>query len=207
VANREWKWTRKRIEAAGLLAEDELSDEKVAATIGVSRSTIALWKLNPFFTKRVQGLVVAWERKVMSSGIANKARRVNVLNHLHGLQMEIVEKRSLAATLAAAAGLPTAPGETTGLVVRQRRLLRGANREALVAEKAEFDHAISREIRATLDHAAKETGQLVERHDVSGGQGRSITTSIELLDDIAARVREARERNAAESTIAPQADA
>ena len=118
MPSREFKWTKKRVLPAAFLAENELSDEKIAGIVGVSRNTIAMWKLNPVFAQRVN-LVTTWERKVMNSGIANKARRVRALNEIHNRQMQIVEERSTDVIFTAKdqEGQPIVPGGGTGLMV------------------------------------------------------------------------------------------
>jgi hypothetical protein len=194
----EFRLTKKRVQAAALLAEDELSDEKISAMVGVARSTIAMWKLNPVFAAHVQSLVTAWENKVMTTGIANKVRRVRALNHLHGLQMQIVEERSENAALNARdeTGKPLVPGGATGLVVIQQRPVGLEEGKPIIASEGVFDHGLSREIRATLEQAAKETGQFIERHELSAGDGRPVAISVQMIDDIGRRVRAARERDA-----------
>jgi hypothetical protein len=135
-----------------------------------------MWKLDPIFARRIQDLVSTWQRKVMKTGIANKARRLHMLNHLHSLQRQIIEERSAKATQAAKErqGQNVFPGGETGLL---------NDRDGL------FDHALSREIRATLDQAAKEMGHSVAKCEVySEMDDKPVQLSIARIDEIVARV-------------------
>ena len=46
-------WTGQRERAALLLAEDELSDEKIAEHVGIGSRTLWRWKTYPEFTDRI----------------------------------------------------------------------------------------------------------------------------------------------------------
>lgn len=48
-----WAWTPARERAAELVAADELTDEAIAAAVGVSRRTLTYWKRHPEFRARV----------------------------------------------------------------------------------------------------------------------------------------------------------
>lgn len=54
---RPWVWTPARLQAAADLADDRLSDEKIASSIGRHRSTLARWKRHPVFAAKVKELV------------------------------------------------------------------------------------------------------------------------------------------------------
>jgi hypothetical protein len=60
--------TKKREKAAQLVAEDVLSDEKIAAEVGIGRSTLARWKADLRFLARVETIAAALRLPTISSG-------------------------------------------------------------------------------------------------------------------------------------------
>jgi Helix-turn-helix of insertion element transposase len=75
--------TKKREKAAQLVAEDYLSDEKIAAEVGIGRSTLGRWKIDRRFLTRVQKIAAAYAKRALKHGLAQKECRLAVLNDLH----------------------------------------------------------------------------------------------------------------------------
>ncbi len=67
--------------AAELLADDELTDVEIAARVGLKdRTQLWRWKRQPAFAAYVEALREAFRRRMLTEGIADKARRVRALN-------------------------------------------------------------------------------------------------------------------------------
>ncbi len=109
-------WTGRREEAALLVAQDDLTNEEIAARLGVTRRSLQVWKEAPEFAARVRELVTAMAEAVKGQGIAERQNRVAALNDrwekLHGV---------IAARAKEMAGVP---GGDTGLLVREVRLVK-----------------------------------------------------------------------------------
>ena len=55
------------------MADDSLSDEAIAAEVGVSRKTLALWKLHPDFAAKVGDHVGRLQAEMLKYRIAKSA--------------------------------------------------------------------------------------------------------------------------------------
>jgi hypothetical protein len=148
--------TKKRERVAQLIAEDLLSDEKIAAEADISRSTLARWKSDPRFIARVEAIASAYAKRVLNRGIARKERRVAVLNELHEKMLQVISER------AESSEMESVPGGKTGLVTRMLKGI-GKGEDFQVVEVYEVDTATVKEIRALQDQVAEELGQRVER--------------------------------------------
>jgi hypothetical protein len=148
--------TKKREKAAHLIADDCLSDEKIAEQVEISRSTLARWKSEPRFIARVEAIATAYAKRVLNRGIARKERRVAVLNELHEKMLLVISERAESADLA------TVPGGKTGLITKMLKGI-GKGEDFQVVEVYEVDTGTVKEIRALQDQVAEELGQRVER--------------------------------------------
>lgn len=163
----------KRDRAAILLAEDELTDEAIAAEVGVQRRTLARWKNDPEFAALVgdhHGRIVAQALKLP---IAKKHERIKQLNALNERYWRIIEQRAatygeMADTPEEAArkmfGSETVPWADTGMLVQQPKIAASGK---TVVEWA-FDKALDSAIKETHKQAATELGQWVEKSEVDG---------------------------------------
>ncbi len=159
IIRNETKWDRnlllakskKREESAQLLAEDKLTDEQIAAKVGMGRATLARWKNLPEFTARVQEITAAYAERALNFGMARKERRLHALNDLFGRLWRIVEER------AADPMMEKVPGGSTGLLTRKVKSVgRGENLKEV--ELYVFDAALLRELCAVMAQAADELG-------------------------------------------------
>jgi hypothetical protein len=148
--------TKKREKAAHLIAEDFLSDEKIAQQVEISRSTLARWKSEPRFIARVEAIASAYAKRVLNRGIARKERRVAVLNDLHEKMLQVISER------AASSELESVPGGKTGLITKMLKGI-GKGEDFQVVEFYEVDTGTVKEIRALQEQVAEELGQRVER--------------------------------------------
>jgi Helix-turn-helix of insertion element transposase len=148
--------TKKREKAAHLLAEDHLSDEKIAAKVQIGRRTLARWKAAPSFMARVRAISTAYAERALNHGLARKERRIAVLNELHDKMLLVIEERAESPDLA------DVPGGKTGLVTKMLKGI-GSGDDFQVVEIYEVDTGIVKEIRALQEQVAEELGQRVDR--------------------------------------------
>jgi hypothetical protein len=72
-----FKWTQRRSQAAQLVADDHLTDEDIAAKVGISSKQLVRWKKQPEFADKVAELVAEFDRATCRSSIAVRARRID----------------------------------------------------------------------------------------------------------------------------------
>jgi hypothetical protein len=101
-------------------------------------------------------------------GIARKDRRLAVLQETRNRLLRVIDER------AADPDMAEIPGGKTGLIVREPVVSAGE----FIAYKYAVDTGTIRELRAVLEQAAKELGQLVEKHE-----HRVIRSLEDLTDD------------------------
>jgi hypothetical protein len=136
-----FRWSAKATEAALQVALDERTDEQIAAAAGVSRRTLASWKLQPEIAGRVEGHRAEFREVARRRAIARSDRRLAALNERWQALRRVIEERAADPTMRAV------PGGTTGL-------LRPGPLGTFVVDVAL--------LRALLDHekqAAQELGQ------------------------------------------------
>lgn len=154
--------TKKREHAALLVAEDDLTDEAIAQAVGIGRRTLATWKTQPEFAALVGDAVGQVQAAMLKLSIARKHKRLAVLDDLHTKALAVIEERAQDNT--------GAPGEATGLMVRQVKQI-GVGKSAQVIEEYAVDTGLMREIRALHEQAAKELGQWSDKHEIAGAGG------------------------------------
>lgn len=142
----------KQLRAAVLEAEDELSDERIAASVGVTRTSLNRWRAKPEYTAEVERQKQVILEQALRLPIAKKTKRLTVLNDLHEKQLAVIDARSLEY-----GDKPEIAGGSTGLLVREYKMI-GSGRDAQLIETYGVDVALLREIRGTQEQAAKEVG-------------------------------------------------
>jgi hypothetical protein len=173
----------KKERAAMLLAEDDLSDEAIAAELKMGRRTLSNWKLEPEFNALVgyyRGKIVGQALKLH---IAKKHKRVARLDDLEQRLWQIVEER--ASNYAAKAmeseeqgnetralreifgNQETVPaGGGTGLITRNLKQI-GVGRNAQTIEEFGVATEIVSSIMALHKQAAQELGQWEENQNIN----------------------------------------
>jgi transposase-like protein len=152
--------TEKRVEAAALLAQDELTDEEIAQRVGVARQTLTRWKVEPDFLDMITEHTARVQSAMLRLDIAKRHKRVEKLDILHEKSWSVIEAR--------AAAMPNdAPGTKTGLLVHQVKQV-GAGPSATIVDEYVVDTALMKEIRAIQEQAAAELGQKVDKVAVTG---------------------------------------
>lgn len=144
----------KREQAAQLIAEARFELREIAEKIGVDRVTLYRWKQSPAFAARIAEIEADFAEAAKKRAISRKDYRVNTLANLQSKLLEVIEARAADPTLA------DIPGGPTGLVVRQAKV----SGDSVVYEYAVDTGTIS-ELRRVQEQAAKELGQLVEKHE------------------------------------------
>lgn len=158
-------WTRRRTNAALLVAQDQQSDVAIAAAVGVTKSTLEEWKLRPEFAERVQEHVQAFAAAIKEKGIAERVNRVAALNDRWRSLHQVIEERAADETM-------TAAGARTGLLVRTYK--QGKMR---LAEEYAVDTGLLAELRQHEKQAAQELGQWTEKRELTGKDGAPMQQS------------------------------
>lgn len=146
-----WSWTSAKHRAAALLAEDELTDDEVAADAGVIRRTLARWKLVPEFAARVRELAEELGEVARRYSIGKKSRRLANMDRRYRGMHRVIEER------AADPDMRAVPGGASGLLVRTQKSLGSGPSQQVVDEYA-VDTGLLREIRELEKRAAAEAG-------------------------------------------------
>lgn len=186
-------------QAASLVAEDYLTDAKIAEEVGIDRRTLARWKGLKRFDEKVAKFAAEYLARARETGIARVECRVAAQNRRWRALQNIVKARGV--DLAG-----ECPGGEEGLQVRQikfakvftpdkktndglEKLLRSGADEVEIAEEMEdadvanfiatkvtvpvyeyvLDKGLMEELRALETQTAKELGQWTEKSDVTTG--------------------------------------
>jgi transposase-like protein len=140
-------------QAAQLVAEGRHEYIEIAEKVGVERRTLHRWRKDKKFAARVEQISAELSDRLLKRAIARKEYRVMVLNRMHTKIETLIEER------AANMGEEIAGGGT-GLLVRQYKV----SGENQVTEYV-YDSAAVRDLLKIQEQAAKELGQLVEKHE------------------------------------------
>jgi hypothetical protein len=151
------EWNEQLERAALFVAQDSLTDEKIADELGIGRTTLHRWKKDPEFIKRVKQIVEEIQAAIVARGIAERQNRIDALNRRWGLMDAVISQR--AKTLANVAG-----GGNTGLLVRQVKGVGSGEAFQLIEEYA-VDTGLLREMREHEKQAAIEVGDWTEKRE------------------------------------------
>jgi hypothetical protein len=153
-----------------LLAEDDLTDEQIAARVGVHRVTLATWKQHADFRAKVDELAAEFEQSFLRIGIARKRRRIAALNDRHQRMCRVIEER------AADPSMLDVPGGETGLLVRQLKVV-GQGPHAQTVEEYAVDTGLLSELRQTEKQMAQEVGEWVDK-----SEARTTNTNLSIVE-------------------------
>lgn len=151
------------------MAEDKLSNEQIAETVGITRQALDKWKKRPEFRARVAEHVEAWRQAILARGIAAKQNRIDALNERWRLLRQIVAARSKDLDGEVAGG-------ETGLLVREPMLVKVyeasdldddsaellPTKESRIVYKYALDTGLLKELREHEKQAAQELGEWTE---------------------------------------------
>jgi hypothetical protein len=153
-----FSWSATASAAALAVALDDETDEQIAAAAGVSRRTLANWKVHPDFAARVDQHRAEFHDQARRRGIALVANRVAALDDRWRRLRRVIAER------AADPAMRGVPGGTTGLLVRDVRAV-GRGEEARPVDVYRLDIGLLRELRELEKQAAVEVGDWNERRD------------------------------------------
>lgn len=169
-----WTWTRAREKAAQLVADDALTNEQIAASVGVIRQTLDLWKLRPEFQARVASIVAAYADAIKGEGIANVKNRVAAQNDRWERMKAVIAERAVSDEMA------NVPGGKTGLLVHTYKMAGG--KEPVVMDEYAVDTGLLSEMRAHEKQSAQELGQWTEKQEVTGKDGKPLAAGVAVFD-------------------------
>lgn len=152
-------------EAARLVAEDDLTNEQIAAKVGVKRQTLDLWKKRPDFIGRVNEHKEAFKNRALTEGFADKRARLQLLN-------------SLTFDLAKDMAEPATEDAPKGTYRKEVKI--AANGEVVdyvVLDKAKYDT-----VRGLMDDIAKEMGDRQTKVEVSGDPDKPLVLGLVGVD-------------------------
>lgn len=178
------KLTGKQEQAAALVAQDTLTDEAIAAEVGIRRATLHAWKQKiPAFNDRVAKLRAEFAEVARKHAIFTVEGRVKEYADRHARLKSVIEQRAERGGDAA--------GADTGLLVRTYKSI-GTGENAYAQEEWAVDTGMLREMRELEKQAAQDLGQWAEKKEHSGPNGGPIPIqAIEvLMDDVTAEGNE-----------------
>jgi hypothetical protein len=149
---RPFPWTARKLDAARLVAEDSLSDQRIAAQVGIERRQLTRWKSVPQFMAKVEAIVAALGERSLRFAVARRHRRVKAQNDRWRKMKRVMRER------AAALEMANVPGGKTGLLVRKVKSI-GGGESAREVEEYEVDTGLLKEIRDLEKQVAQEVGQ------------------------------------------------
>jgi hypothetical protein len=156
-----FRWSIRSELAAGLVADDELTNDEIADRCGVSRPALQKWKARPEFMARVEEHLEAYRQAVLRHGVAVLERRVAALDDRWRHLRRIIDERATSPLMRGV------PGGTTGLLARTARGL-GRGDSFRVVDEFTLDRGLLRELREHETQAARELGQGTAGRQVSG---------------------------------------
>ncbi|MHB1161671.1 MAG: helix-turn-helix domain-containing protein [Chloroflexota bacterium] len=113
---RGFRWSERKLQAALLVAQDQLTNTDIAERVGVSRNTIDEWKRTPSFAEKVEQLLSTMADTVTDQAIADRRTRIAALNERWLKMREVMAVR--------AREMAGVPGGSTGLLVPQVRMVK-----------------------------------------------------------------------------------
>jgi hypothetical protein len=155
-----FKWTAQRESAAVLVAQDEVTDEEIAALIGLSKRTLERLKGEAEFRERVEEHMTHWRQAVRQKGLAIVENRVTALMRRAALLETIRRERGKSEEMAGV------PGGKTGLIVHQVKGI-GKGEDFQLVDLYMVDCGLLSEMRAHEQQIAKELGQWTDKQTVA----------------------------------------
>lgn len=167
-----WIWTKARRKAAQLLCQGKM-DSQAADGAGVSRMSLARWKLRDEFNEYRAELMADLNRRIKNEFLANKGGRLETLISDFNATSLILQERGVDCEWLGEDGKPRksgAPGGSTGYLAREYQsrdtadVMHEGKPAKVTSPKAvyKFDSAIMRERRELRKQIAIELGEWEE---------------------------------------------
>jgi transcriptional regulator with XRE-family HTH domain len=163
--------------AIPLVAADQLTDEQIAAQVGVTRQSLARWKRDATFLELVAEERTRQIAAIRAKGVAFKQNRIDAYNRRWQLLHDVIDER-------AEEMQDDAAGGKTGLLVRQVKSIGFGPNNHTVEEYA-VDTGLLKEIRELEKQAAIEMGEWSEKRELTGDL--PVTFTLKLAVDSADR--------------------
>src|ERR1051326_1908261 len=170
--------TKIQLEAALLVAEDRLSNARIARKCGVTRRCIDKWKCRPEFQAEVSAHKAAWRKQTLEQGLADRAFRVRETQSDYDRLGLVIAER------AKDPSMKEVPGGKTGLILRTVKSINAGEKETVIVQRGRPVTKIIKERRIVAEYetdnglvmarahlreqAARELGQWVEEVKRSG---------------------------------------
>lgn len=155
-----FEWGGQSLEAAWLLADQQLTNQQIADKVGVTPARLSTWRQHPEFKAKIVENLREIEKEIMGIGIALKQNRLRRLNDHWNKCRDIVAQRAVAYGNDAAAML--VPGTDTGLIVPEVKQGRGGPYTVW-----KHDSELEQTLLSLERQAAQEMGHWVKRTDVT----------------------------------------
>lgn len=168
--------TSKQRKAAMLVAEDAMTNARIAEECGVSEPTIYYWKRDPEFARVVREKVQQLDEAVSQLRFAKRRERIRALNEQAEDYLTIIQERAdwFAQNDA------DVPGGRTGRIVRQERVI-GTGKAATKTVEYVIDKGLEAQFDAVLVHLAKERGEWSDgRRELTGPNGTPLLPIVEI---------------------------
>lgn len=168
--------TGRQLKAAVLVAEDALSNKRIAEECAISEQTLLNWKKLPLFMTVVREKTQALDDAVSQLRFAKRRNRIEALDAMAADYLQIIAER------AAWYGenYPGTPGGKTGRIVMQEKII-GTGRNATQTVEHVLDKGLDDGLRNTLIHIAKERGEWSDgKRELTGPNGTPLLPIIEI---------------------------
>ena len=171
-------WSKRKEEAALLVAQDEQSDEQIAKSLRISERTLEYWKRRPEFRARVAEHVAAWRAAFKERGVRERENRIDIINQTVSRITGLIEAR-------AADPLCLVAGRESGLVLTKKIIYAQGDNGEDVARVEEYatDGIVLKELREYLKQAAQELGQWIDKGELTGKDGAPLQATVIVLPD------------------------
>jgi len=144
--------------AAILIAEDLLTDVKIAERVGINLKTLGNWKRNEHFAAKVLEYQKAFADRALKHGLANKEIRLHELDKMYADLKQVIRERG------SSEEMKKVPGGTTGLICKTYKGI-GINQQEIF----EVDNPTIKQLIAIHEQYAQELGQKIAKMEVAFG--------------------------------------
>lgn len=177
--DRPFAWTPQRTRAAELCADDHLTDEEIAAEIGLrDRRSLWRWRQHREFAARVAERREAQRLAIEAEGIANRENRLAGYQDRYDRLQLVIDERAVDESMA------QVPGGKSGVLTRETKFIKvfavaldkdgeetgPASPTKQYAEVVVYsvDTGLLKEMDSLAKQAAEDLGQWVTRGEVKG---------------------------------------
>jgi transposase-like protein len=84
----------RKVRAAELVAQDTLTDTRIAQSLGVAQMTLERWKRAPEFQAEVARIQEELRAAIRAEGIAHRQNRIDALNNRWNLMQQVIQARA-----------------------------------------------------------------------------------------------------------------